>query len=236
MRKRWFIGAAVGVVASLVGVVPAHAVQGERELFGIANEQTQWWQDSYGTGYSLSGNGFCTHSTRDPHVVFLPVMEPPGAGQNLSSSCPVSRKDKVLLDGFGAVLTEDNHVCSDFVGACYPVFDKRTRTLVDTPYRPSTLEAIGAQILKDLGPPGTATLDGRPLDIERLVTPVFTMRIYNIAPNYADSEALGHPGSLAGNYAGGKVLIEHLSPGIHTIVATSNWFAGTTITHTLIVS
>jgi hypothetical protein len=41
MRKRWFVGLAVGAVASLMGVVPAEAVQGPPSLYRLGNEQTQ---------------------------------------------------------------------------------------------------------------------------------------------------------------------------------------------------
>jgi len=231
MRKRWFTALAVGAVSALAASVPASAVQGPRNLYKLANEQTQVWLNSLPSHSPVSGA--CVRSGTDSEVVLLPEMTPDALVVAPSPvSCSVSRHDELLLDLGGSVLTQDAHVCTEVPDPCYPVNG------VDKPFTPGNLDAIATQILADFGPFGSATLDGRVLRSRPLVTPVFTATIPLSDPKlsqYTDSEAVGTPGFLATNYAGSKVLIDGLGKGRHTIVETNRLF-GVVITYQITVS
>lgn len=231
MRNRLVLSLAVGATAALFGNAPAGAATAPKGLQRLAAEQTQLWENGIAAQTPLSPTTCTRGSAHDDDVVFLPVLTQFGVANNaLTVSCTVRRDSDLVLDVGGAILTEDANVCTadPATDPCYKVNG------VDTPFRPATLPAIGAQILTDFAPFATATLDGKALPAQRILTSVFPLCIPADAFQYQDSMNLGHPGVLAAAYAGDKVVIDHLRKGRHTIVVTNSAF-GSSITYHLTV-
>jgi hypothetical protein len=234
MKRRLTLAIGLSAMTALIGfgMTPAHA-EGKGtpgnagtpgKLARLAAEQSQAWEHDIATFPGLSPTT-CVRSKLDHEVVMLPVLTGFVASP-LAVSCTVGREDHLLLDVGGSILWEDAKECGTEPEPCYPVNG------TPTPFRPDTLSAIASQVIADLSPFGQATLDGRTVKYRTLQT-TFTLPVPTDAFNYADSEAVGHPGTLAAAYAGQKVLLDELRRGTHTILVHNNF--GFDITYTITV-
>jgi hypothetical protein len=219
---------ALAIVASLAGpFVGASSVGAEPrfDLERLAQAQSKLWADGLVNGFDgpLSPPGCDYRQPPDdtrglgPAVFMLPVNAGGGPPLDPSVTCRVKSHQWILADLGGLVPFEDDNG----VAGGWTLANGKT-----VPFTPRTLEKIcrdvmareGAEVIVPF--PATVTVDGRSVrsQVKQVITDPFTYRVPGNWLLDDDSEALGHPGTLAASYCGYKLLLPPLKVGKHVLV------------------
>ena len=206
MSRRLVAIASIGLALALPAA--ARAATGPVRLQGLAAAQTVYLF-AHLTGTQTASPRVCGQD--QPSSGFLGFFLLPTLSFNSGDAafdCHITTHT-VVLDLGGAIVSQDANQDAPWTFA-----DGSTAL-----FTPGNLERICDDVqARFVTSPSPATLDGTPIGGTAVTTPPFPVPVRRTAPGtyWADSVAVGHPGSLAATFCGWKAELS-LSRGRHVI-------------------